>query len=52
MSLLDSQAWSGAIFTGRWRSAAGGETAVVEPATGKEIGRIGLAGPADIARAA
>src|SRR5918999_485410 len=36
MSLLDAQVWSGSIFTGQWSSAAGGETAVVEPATGEE----------------
>ena len=43
MSLLDAQVWSGSIFTGQWSSAAGGETAVVEPATGEEIGQIGFA---------
>src|ERR671917_520419 len=52
MSLLDAQVWSSSIFTGQWSSAAGGETAVVEPATGEEIGRIGFAGPDDIARSA
>src|ERR671938_155664 len=52
MSLLDAQVWTGSIFTGQWSSAAGGEAAVVEPATGEEIGRIGFAGPEDIARAA
>ena len=52
MSLLDAQVWSGSIFTGQWSSAAGGEMAVVEPATGEQIGRIGFAGPDDIARAA
>src|SRR5215203_1580490 len=52
MSLLDAQVWSGSIFTGEWSSAAGDETAVVEPATGEEIGRIGSAGLDDIARAA
>src|ERR687889_575222 len=52
MSLLDAQVWSGSIFTGQWSSAAGGDTAVVEPATGEEIGRIGFAGPDDIARSA
>src|SRR5215204_2983580 len=52
MSLLDAEVWSGSIFTGQWSTVAGGETAVVEPATGEEIGRIGFAGPDDIARAA
>src|SRR5919206_832779 len=52
MSLLDEQVWTGSIFTGQWSSAVGGEAAVVEPATDEEIGRIGFAGPEDIARAA
>src|SRR5918992_1479819 len=52
MSLLNAQVWSGSIFTGQWSSAAGGETAVVEPAKGEEIGQVGFAGPDDIARAA
>jgi benzaldehyde dehydrogenase (NAD) len=52
MSLLDAQVWSGSIFTGQWRSAVGGEAAIVEPATGVVIGRIGFAGPDDIARSA
>src|SRR5919107_6185240 len=52
MSLLDAQVWTGSIFTGQWSSAMGGEAAVVEPATGEEIGQIGFAGPEDIARAA
>src|SRR5918911_3612559 len=50
MSLLDAQVWSGSIFTGQWSSAAGGEMAVVEPATGEQIGQIGYAGPDDVAR--
>src|ERR687890_246635 len=52
MSLLDAQVWTGSIFTGQWSSAMGGEAAVVEPATGEEIGQIGFAGPDDVARAA
>jgi benzaldehyde dehydrogenase (NAD) len=52
VSLLDAQVWTGSIFTGQWRSAVGGEAAVVEPATGEEIGQIGFAGSEDIARAA
>jgi benzaldehyde dehydrogenase (NAD) len=44
--------WTSSIFTGQWSSAVRGEAAVVEPATGEEIGQIGFAGPEDIARAA
>ncbi len=52
MGLLDSTLWHGQIFTGTWQVSAGGDAAVVEPATGKELGRIGIAGLADITAAA
>lgn len=48
MGLLDSPAWQGHIFTGAWRVPTGGDAGVMEPATGKELGRIGIAGLADI----
>ena len=35
-----------------WKQAAGGDAAVIEPATGAELGRTGIAAPADIAAAA
>lgn len=48
MSLLDAHRWHGRIFTGSWQVSAGGDAAVVEPATGTELGRIGLAGAEDV----
>jgi len=51
-SLLESSIWSGSIFTGRWRESAGGDAPVVEPATGEELSRIGIANPEDVARSA
>lgn len=48
MNILDGHSWDGRIFTGTWQVSAGGDTAVVEPATGMELGRIGLAGPEDV----
>jgi hypothetical protein len=45
--LLDTRTWSGLIFSGGWREAAGGDAPVVEPATGEELERIGSATPAD-----
>jgi benzaldehyde dehydrogenase (NAD) len=51
MSLLDSAEWTGKIRLGQWSAPTGGETAVIEPATGAELGRIGLASPEDVARA-
>ena len=52
MTLLGSADWQGRIFSGGWTAPGGGEAAAVEPATGAEIGRIGLASPADVAAAA
>src|SRR5262245_11812756 len=51
MNLLEETTWDGRIFTGQWSDPSGGEAAVVEPATGAELGRIGIAGAEDIARA-
>ncbi len=52
MTFLDETAWRGRVYSAGWVSAAGGEAAVTEPATGAELGRTGIAAPADIARAA
>jgi benzaldehyde dehydrogenase (NAD) len=50
---LDEARWSGTVFiAGDWRAGGGGSAAVMEPATGQEIGRVGTADAADIARAA
>jgi len=40
------------VYSGGWVRAAGGDAAVIEPATGAELGRTGIGGPADIASAA
>jgi benzaldehyde dehydrogenase (NAD) len=52
MALMDEALWRGKIFSGGWAAGDGGDAAVVEPATGQEIGRTGIATPADVARAA
>ncbi|GAB3885479.1 hypothetical protein GCM10029964_048210 [Kibdelosporangium lantanae] len=49
MTFLSDEVWQGRVFTGSWVPAAGGEQAVREPATGRELGRIGLAAPEDVA---
>lgn len=51
MSLLDAKTWDGRVYSGGWTVPHGGETAVVEPATGTELARTGVAGPDDVARA-
>ncbi|MCW2864432.1 MAG: aldehyde dehydrogenase [Actinoallomurus sp.] len=52
MKLLDTTTWHGMVFSDGWAKPDGGDAAVVAPATGDEIGRIGIGNPADIARAA
>jgi benzaldehyde dehydrogenase (NAD) len=52
MALLDELTWRGKVYLGGWTRGSGGDAPVVEPATGEEIGRAGLAAPPDIARAA
>lgn len=52
MSLLDKSIWQGKAFSGGWVQVGGGEGAVIEPATGAELGRVGIASAADISAAA
>ena len=51
MGLLDSTIWHGKAFSNGWHEASGGEFAVTEKATGKQLGTVGLAAPADVAKA-
>lgn len=50
--LLSQQVWTGKIFNGTWISSTGGEYAVMEPATGTQLGSIGQASLTDVQRAA
>jgi len=50
--LLDQPTWQSKFFSSGWVSGEGGDRAVVEPATGSEIGRVGVAAPGDVAAAA
>lgn len=52
MSFLDEELWQGKVFTGTWHAANGGVHSVVEPATGHELGTVGLADVADLTAAA
>ena len=52
MTLLDSSIWHGKAYSGGWTEPGGGQAAVIEPATGTELGRVGIASPADISTAA
>ena len=52
MELLEGVDWKGKIFKGgKWTAGGGGDYAVVEPATGTELGRMGLANADDVAEA-
>jgi benzaldehyde dehydrogenase (NAD) len=51
VTLLDSSIWHGKAFSSGWREVGGGTAPVIEPATGHELGTIGIAAPADIATA-
>ena len=48
VGFLDEGTWAGRLFTGEWTAGSGGERAVIEPATGGQLGRIGLASPSDV----
>jgi benzaldehyde dehydrogenase (NAD) len=51
MALMDKAVWHGKIYSGGWVDGSGGDAAVIEPATGAELGRTGIASPADVASA-
>src|SRR5690349_22546256 len=52
MGLLDKVTWEGQVFKGgAWREGRGGTYAVVEPATGNELGTMGNADADDVAEA-
>src|SRR5690349_4432442 len=50
--LLDSGAWAGRIWNGRWVEGHGGTAESIEPATGASLGTVGLASAEDVAAAA
>jgi hypothetical protein len=39
LTLLDSSIWHGKAYSGGWTEPGGGQAAVIEPATGTELGR-------------
>lgn len=50
--LLRSGVPDGTVSSGGWRRPGGGTAEAVEPATGRVLGTVGLADPADVRRAA
>jgi benzaldehyde dehydrogenase (NAD) len=52
MGLLDGVDWQGKIFkNGAWTIGRGGDYPIIEPATGAQLGRMGLATAEDVAEA-
>ena len=51
MALLDESTWSGKVFSDGWTSSSGGTAVVMEPATGDELGSVGIADTDDVATA-
>jgi benzaldehyde dehydrogenase (NAD) len=49
---LDGSVWEGKVYSGGWTTPHGGDVANMEPGTGGELGRVGLADAEDVARAA
>ncbi|MGA5358388.1 aldehyde dehydrogenase family protein [Streptomyces purpurascens] len=47
----DRAEWAGKIYSAGWRESEGGTRQVIEPATGHALAEIGVASPADVARA-
>jgi benzaldehyde dehydrogenase (NAD) len=52
MGFLERSSWEGKIYSGGWVAGSGGEYPAVEPATGRELARVGAATPADVHKAA
>src|SRR5580700_7592414 len=51
MTFLKEETWGGQVYSNGWITPEGGTAAVIEPATGHELGRVGIATSADITRA-
>jgi benzaldehyde dehydrogenase (NAD) len=49
--LLDPSAFAGTVYSNGWIAANGGDTAIIEPATGNELGRTGVADESDVDKA-
>ncbi|MFE9914389.1 benzaldehyde dehydrogenase [Micromonospora sp. NPDC005553] len=51
MTLLDATTWQGTLHSDGWVKPAGGTAPVRSPATGEEIGQVGVANAEDVTRA-
>jgi benzaldehyde dehydrogenase (NAD) len=51
-SLLDDRAWDGKLYSGGWTAGGGAAIAVLDKATGEQLGEVAAATADDVARAA
>ena len=51
-AFIDPSTFNGTVYSGGWVAPSGGDTAIIEPATGHELGRTGLADESDVDKAA
>jgi benzaldehyde dehydrogenase (NAD) len=51
VSLLDPSIWTSSVSSSGWTRSSAGDLGVIEPATGAELGRVGVADASDVARA-
>ena len=52
MTVLGAERWDGRLYSGGWSEGSGGTMMLREPATGIELGEVGLAAPGDVGAAA
>jgi benzaldehyde dehydrogenase (NAD) len=52
MALIEGSGWQGQIYSGGWREGSGSAIPLVSPSTGEELGVVGSATAADVAKAA
>jgi benzaldehyde dehydrogenase (NAD) len=50
-AIVDPSTFDGTIYSNGWVTPKGGDTAIIEPATGDELGRTGVANGSDVDRA-
>ena len=51
-ALLDTSTFNGTVYSGGWVAPSGGDIPIIEPATGDELGRTGVADESDVDKAA
>jgi benzaldehyde dehydrogenase (NAD) len=50
-AIVDPSTFNGTVYSNGWVTPKGGDTAIIEPATGEELGRTGVANESDVDKA-